>query len=309
MAQVLKKCLFTPASWLTAAMMLFSISIALGYYKDQQVAVQALAKPRGPAPLVFVQDFDLNEHTNLAGEVRLIAEVDFGRVLGNDLEDPQKRGSASLIPLYRVSAVGQKAVSRESSGDKKVRPVLRVDRELGSAVPLGAIVSRFPRAVASNLDLDRFIAGRIGAGLYGTVVEVSGVMRSDLSLDTTFRPTTWQGAAAKDIVIVERFETERMLGLGAPDETRLILTRLGLVLLLIAALLAVRPQTALIVRDGTRRKPSKPRTVPEANLHCRFQPLATQDEIYEAEELEATRAADRRHHSGLILNVPFRSRR
>lgn len=311
-ARFLKSWLMTPSVWLAAALMLFAAAIALGYHQDQQIAVEKMAKPRGPAPLVTIQNFDSAAHSNLAGEVRLIAEVNFSNIYEIEFGPLDKREAAILIPLYPVSDAGWMAVRREVEGKTSPRPVLREDVNQDHVVPVGAILSRAPAAISSVLYLDHLVSRRIGAGTSGSVVEISGVEIQGFTENPTIVPMRGPFPIEMSAMPVIVEPTGFAAPLAAHDpaihgEERELLTRVGIVFLLLAALFAVRPAPKAKRRRHTPRPAEAPAETKA--MHRTFQPIRTQDEIFDAEDAEAAAEVRRRREATLLGVMAFKSRR
>lgn len=313
MAHLLKTWLMTPMVWLAGAVMFFAMSIALGYHHDQQIADQKMARPRGPAPLVSIQNFDSAAHSNLSGEVRLIAEVNFENIYEVEFGPLENRETAILIPLYPVSDAGWMAVRREIEGKTSACPVLRQDVSREKVTPVGAIFSRAPHAITSSEHLDHLVSRRIGAGTTGSVVEISGVEMPGFTENPTIVPVRGpfpiEMAAAPVIVETTGLAAAAVDNVpGGHAEERQTLTRVGIIFLLLAALFAVRPSPKERRHrvKGYSADQSAERT---AKSHKNFQPIRTQDEIFHAEDLEAAQQARRRREAVFQGLMAFRSRR
>ncbi len=288
MAKNLTSWVSAPGAWLSLAGMLFTAAVLVGYHNDQIIADRVLSQRQGPVPLVAIQNFDATRHSNMTSEVRLLAEVDFGQVIGVNLGTTDKPDHAAVIPLYPLSDAGAAAVQREASAHITHRPIARAAVNRAPALPIGAVLSNVPIAAANNLDLERLMARRIGGGLHGMVVEISGVARPDHPGGNILSQVLYGSRGTEGFVpvVVEPFQLDRAAFPSAESDgwVQTLLMKFGLVTFLTAVMLAVRPPELQRPRRQFVRVVSTAASL-QLSHHTQFQRIATQDELYDAEEL------------------------
>jgi len=93
----------SPRWWLSAGAGFFLLSVLVGYHQDQISADSVLAGKIGVPPLVRVQDFNEDQHSNLLNEVQLLGEAALEHAVVVDLGTAGSPQLVQVVPVYPVT--------------------------------------------------------------------------------------------------------------------------------------------------------------------------------------------------------------
>ncbi len=286
-----RKWLEDPRLWLSVGAVCFVVSFLLGYHQAQVVADQALAVRSAPPPTVTIQDVPKVRDASLTREIRILAETDIGAPVSVDVT--RADGSVELAvfyPLYPVSRAGRDALL--SAEGALPRPQPR-PYNLGAGRPpaLGIAVFFAKSADAAKAAADQSFGAGLGGGRFGRVVEIKGaeVTPGDLELVAKGAIAARGGTLASEFLSVKPFTKSRMEAVALPELSPWhgVLQWVAVLSGVAAIYFSLRPH---IPARRRRRKSRQPDEAPQVTLHRTFSPIATQDEIHDAEEAARARA-------------------
>lgn len=294
----LKTIFLTPHVWLAAAAIAVAGSFAVDYVEAQKVADRALALRQGPPSSVALQNFSGFRDVGPAREVLVWAEARLDHPVVVNLGNETEPKSAIMIPLFPLSEKGATRIQRmlvDGSDEPVTRPVPRpMPTDFETTTAEGILVYQPQNQVTTFTDVDSLINQRLGAGQYGTVVQINGerIDPGDLSLVVKGVMAASDSSIADQYLAVEPYRYGRVVALAPPPSTGLqrALFWSGVTLALGAILLSVKTVDIMPGKNGRNRADApEVRMTPgqSEKARSRFQTLPTQDELYSAEAASA----------------------
>ncbi|MEL6519051.1 MAG: hypothetical protein AAFO80_01355 [Pseudomonadota bacterium] len=155
-----------PRKMMLIAGLLAAMGLIAGYVEVQQQAERALALRSGPPPTVAVQDFIPARNIATAGEVAILAEVDFDRALVLSLRGAKPPRFALIAPIFDVSTAGSVRLTDDAPqiGPPSTDP----------SRAAGYVIHVVPEAPTGAVDAAAMGLRSLGPGAFGDVVHLSG---------------------------------------------------------------------------------------------------------------------------------------
>lgn len=296
----------TPRWWLTAGAGVFLLSVLVGYHQDQIAADSVLAGKIGMPPLVRVQDYDENLHSNLLREVRLLGEAAVDDAVLVDLGTEESTRVVQVVPVYPVSPASAPMALwyLRSVYDAVRRPMPRSSAfALSAASDRLARIERRPSALLISEGRVADDLGVIGEGLNGPLValfgartgggEVTRAARSALAADGL--------AMAEDVQVVALYPGGRRPETPVEDfsASRRTMELIALCLGAIGALQALCP---FAIRRERRSEPNFEEVQAVGEFPGIFEPILAQEDLLREEQDASERkaSATRRALSRLV---------
>ena len=286
----LRNIVFSPKPWLAAGVILFGASAVVRYHEDQMAANSVLAQKVGLPSEVFLQDFSPDLHTNVVGELQVMAEIDLeGAAYINvgSTDNPQMVG---VVPLFAVSRLSQPfaeaflAESRGAARRPMPRPAASLMENASDATriletqTLGVAVIDLAKGQSIHT-LRSLGLSDLGEGLHGPLVRIVGVEIYGATLtDSATAALAKQGTIiAPHLPMLSPYTDPRATVLAVRDMTPISQSLSWVAILIVGISVVLRfPMPELLQR-------SKEETIKEASaIHsfpAVFQPIRTQAEI------------------------------
>jgi len=278
---------------MTLGVVLLVSAMGLTYHNDQTRADRVLATKVDLPDPVIIQDFDRGAHSNLLGELQVLAETDFDRSVIRQFADGAARDSYLMVPVHPVSRGGMQRARQISDENAEAphRPVSR-SAAVASDTPIAVLIYDVTETIPRSRDAGAFGLRQIGRGFTGDLVLISGVVFSGAlwAEGTTHAEVE---AAAREVFglpegsaipLVSPYVALRSVPGGTDmTEARNFLASLATVAMLFGASLIVRnlsKRPVLLKMRGAR----KPRPNASGQSEGFFDPLLPQDEIQKSDE-------------------------
>ena len=163
---------------MTAAVFCFGASVVISYHQDQVSAADMLAAKVGDPAGVLIQDFVADRHTNMAGQVHIVGQMDRDRAVRLDLGIAGASRPLTAFPVFPVGPeslpLAQQHLAAGAGGPR--RPMARADAEAHARHLAGlARVADMPVAVLVEDDgavTESVVA--LGDGAIGPLVVIRG---------------------------------------------------------------------------------------------------------------------------------------
>jgi len=286
----LRKLIVSPKPWLAAGVILFGSSAVLSYHEDQMAANSVLAQKVGLPSEVYLQDFSPDAHTNMVGELQVIAEIDVDGTAYINVGSADVPHMLAVVPLFAVSRLSQPFATKflwDSRGAMR-RPMPR------SIAPLLADLSEATRLLEGQTlgvaVIDLAEGQRIGSlrslglsvlgdGLRGPLVRIVGVeIDGDALIGSATEALAKQGIAiASDVPMLSPYSDPRATVLAVRDMTpiRQSLSWAAVLTIFISLVLRIPfPKLFPRLREETIEEVPAMHAFPAV-----FQPIRTQAEI------------------------------
>lgn len=277
-----------PRFWMTLGVVLLVSAMVLTYHNDQTRADRVLATKVDLPDPVIIQEFDRAAHSNLLGELQLLAETDFDRSVVRQFGEGAARESYLMVPVHPVSRGGMQRAIRLASGVFEVthRPVARPSAEMPGA-PIAVLIYDVTGANSRARNAEAFGLTKIGRGFTGDLVIISGVVFSRALWSEGTTKAQVETAAREVFALPENVAIPLISPYvalrsapGGTDmtEARNVLASMATIAILFGASLIARnlaKRPTLLKITGVRT----PRPSASGRSEAFFDPLLPQDEI------------------------------
>ncbi|MGI9391334.1 MAG: hypothetical protein ACR2O1_14850 [Boseongicola sp.] len=186
MLRLLKNIYEMPKKWLTAGVILISSSLVIGYHQDQRLADATLAA-MGEKPLSFaVQEITRESRSGASAEFQLFAEARLETSAIHPIGSEETERTYVLLPIYAVSETGRLKANRFlRRNSEEPLPGQYQEwhlNESGDPVPAGILIFEVSTEEMENWRFETLGIQRLGRGLNGEVILLSGSIFSPTNL-------------------------------------------------------------------------------------------------------------------------------